>query len=273
MSTDTAEAPAAPAELSFQGELHQLQFEQIKDFIHKRNSLVATLNAAQGDRVSMTEQFKNESTDPQVVAAREALEQAQQALEALIAPLVEQAIAAASGSTDEIEAALSDLDGKLKPALTYFKKMYEGDATVDALPSQDRLKGASVGRAGSGGRRIRGYNVVVTLDGKTTEFENFTSAAKHLDLDTTDLQKIFFDKAGKGPDAALKDLPDVVNFAINFTETDDQGVETENEAIIKAYRTETSGNATEAPVEPTDAEIDSAPAVNDAPTEVNLEEI
>ncbi len=284
VGTEANEAEA-PKELVFQNELHHLAFEQIKQYVSERNAIVGRLNAAQGDRVSLTEQIKNESTDPAIVAAREAVAEAQEALDALVNPLVEQAITDASGSTDDLEKALSDLDGKLKPAVTFFKKAFEGDPTVEALPTQDRLKGATVGRAGSGTRRIRGFNVIVTVDGKTKEFENFAGAAKYLEIDTSDLQKLFFESVGKGMDVKISDLPDEQRFVINYTEVDEDGeTEVEKEAIVKAYRTGESNGSDESGKDDENSSESSEPAAVDlsepevgstdsGPTEVNLEEI
>lgn len=241
-------------ELKFDDEMQQMTFNMLSNLINERNSLVGQANAANGDRQTLTEQIRENSTDPEIVAAREAYSEALLALDALVKPKVEAMIADSAGSVTEIEEKIKELDGKLKPGVTYFKKLYADSDVINHLPTQERLKGASVGRTGAGGRRIRGFNVVVTVDGEASEFENFSSAAAYLDVDTTELQKAFFEKAGTD---VLKEVPDEVNLVINYVEVDDDENETEKEAMVRAYRTEPTGsNATESEPEVEDEDED-----------------
>jgi hypothetical protein len=215
----------------FQDEMHELQFGLLNGLIEKRNDLVGRFNAASGDRVTLTEQIK-ESNDPDIAAARELWAQAYEELMALVTPKVNEIINNAQGSTESIEKDIKELDAKLKPGVTYFKKMY-GENAAKYFASQERVKGAI--RAGGGGKRVRGFDVIVTIDGEDRQFENAASAAKYIgsDVETSDLQKAFFEKTGVD---ASKDAPDVVSLTIEFTDVDGDGNKTEREAFVKFIR-------------------------------------
>src|SRR5690606_11951432 len=109
--------------------------------------------------------------------------------------------------------AVKELESKIRPGITYLKKMY-GEASAKALPDMVR---ARVARSGGGGRRIRGYELAVSVNGEEYGFENFAAASKDLGVPTEVLQAKFFEAAGNP--AALKDAPDTVDFAITAQET------------------------------------------------------
>lgn len=241
----------------FQDEMHQMQFSLLDGLIKKRNDLVGRFNAASGDRQSLTEQVRENSTDPAIVEARERWSQAYLDLMALVDPIVEATITNAQGSTEELEKEIKDLDTKLKPGVTYFKKMY-GENAAKYFTSQERVKGAI--RAGGGGKRVRGFDVIVTIDGEDRQFENAAGAAKFIggDVETSDLQKAFFEKSGV---EASKDAPDVVSLTLSFTEVDGDGNKTEKEAFVKFVRTGKDDAETEAADEATEDE-DVAESIN-----------
>lgn len=251
------------AKPDFTSPFHQMAYEQIEALITKRNDLVGRVNAVTGDRLTLTEQIRENSTDPEIVEARERMSEAVMALEALVKPIVDKIIADASGSQEEIEAAIKEVDAELKPGLTYLKKMV-GEEIVKFLPTQERVKGVRIGS--SGAKRIRGYDIEITVDGATKKFNNFSTAAAYLNLDTSDLQNAFFSKAGV---TESKDAPDVVTFTGNFESTDENGETTSHEAFVKAYRTEAAKGKAKAEPE---AEVESeatAPAVAE---DMNLED-
>lgn len=255
--TDTAtETPAAP---QFKDEFQKMQFTMLNEQIVKRNSLVGRANAAHGDRQSLTEQIRENDTDPDIVEAREQMSKWVLKLDELVKPKVDAVIADAAGSVEGIETEIKEIDSVLKPGLNYYKKLYDDD-TVSQFAAQERLKGTAVRSGGGGGRRIRGFNVIVTVDGEDREFENFTQAAKHLDVDTVDLQKAFFSQAGTED---LKAVPDSVKFTINFPEVDADGNEAEKEAFVRAYRTEPTAGTTDT----TTNASDSTPAAGDESAE------
>lgn len=217
----------------FQDEMQELTFKQLNQFIAKRNDLVGMANAATGDRVTLTESLTESSDDPEIIAAREARDEAIMLLHKLVTPKVEEIIANSSGELETLEAKIKDIDTKLKPGLNYYKKVY-GDEAAEHFSPQARLKGLKVGPVGGGGRRIRGYKVETTVDDETTLHENFASAAKYLDVDTTLLQDAFFTAAGNPKQ--VKDAPDRVEFSVQFTEVDEDGNESVNSSDIVAFR-------------------------------------
>lgn len=270
-SVPTATASDEKAAPVFKDEMHEMQFKMLSNFIVQRNALVGQANAAAGNKDDLIAQIRENSTDADIVAAREAWSQAYEDLMALVMPKVNATIENSQGSAEKIEAEIKELDGKLKPGLTYFKKIY-GEESAEFFPAQDRLKGTQV-RSGGGGRRIRGFNVIVTVDGQSKEFQNFSTAAQYLDVDTLDLQNAFFAKAET---TVLKDVPDVVSLVLNFDEVDEDGNKTEKEALVKAYRTETESSSDQ-----TDgaAKVETAESSDEAVTdaegddEVDLSEI
>lgn len=228
MSTATTDAPV------FVDAMHEAAFNQLAAFIHERNSHVGKANAANGDRMTLTEQITEESTDPKIVKAREARDAAIMQLHELVTPQVDKIMTDAKGSVEEIEKAIKDIDAKLKPGVTYFKRVY-GDESAEALPTQARLKGVRINSGGGSGRRVRGFNFIVNYAGETEECENAAGVAKFLgDIETSIVQEAFFQAAEVD---ASKDAPDTVEFALTLTETDEDGNESESAAQIKAYRT------------------------------------
>lgn len=230
----TTEAPEAAKEIVFVDDFQKAAYDQISGLIHKRNGLAGTANAANGNRLDLTEQITEEDTDPEIVAAREARDNAIERLSALVGPKVDAILADASEGLSGLEAEIKNLDGQIRPGLTYFKKVY-GDDAAEFLPKITRLKGISISNAGTS-RRVRGFNLTVNLDGQIQEFENFASAAKWLDQDTSMLQEAFFSAAGS-PEK-LKDAPDKVQFTVTFNEVDEDENEVSRTATCTAYRPE-----------------------------------
>lgn len=242
-----AQAPAADEGPKFSGPEAEVSFNMIKNLIVERNNKVGRINAVKGDRQTLMEQLRETSDSPSAVEARARRDQAQEALDeaildldAAVRPEVEAVIADSEGAAKNLEEEVKELDGKIKPATSFFKKMF-GEDLAKYLPGLERLKGFSTRGSGSGGRRIRGYNATVTIDGKSTSFDNVASVAKYLDLETVDLQKAFFDAAGN-PEA-LKDAPDVVEFSVTYTETFDDGSNEERTAVVRCERTTNEASA------------------------------
>lgn len=240
--TVVEEAPLPPQQ--FSDEMQQMQFTLFQKMIAERNALVADVNAAAGNKEDLLNFYRETDTsDPALVAAREAWSQAYLDLMAIVEPKVEARIADSKGSQEEAEAKIKDLDGKIKPGLNLYRKLYE-DLDPNAMKyftKQERVKGVGI-RSGSGVRRLRNLAVDITIDGETTTFENFSTAAKHLDWDTGDLQKAFFDKAGTEDP---KKFPAVTSFSANYVETDKDNNETEKDAFIKVRRTDNDNDAPE----------------------------
>ncbi len=225
----------APKEQSFRDELQRLQFTEIEKQIVARNDLVGRANAASGDRVTLTEQMRENDTDPEVVEAREQMSKWALKLDELIKPKVDAIINDSKGSVEELEKKIKEADTLVNPGINFYKKMY-GDEAAEFFTARARLKGTAVRSGGSGGRRIRGFNVSVTLEGKDeVTFENFSAAAKHIGVDTVDLQNAFFAKGGSED---VSKIADKVEYTINYTDTDSEGNKTEHSAYVTAERTE-----------------------------------
>lgn len=231
--------------LTYVDEVHELMHKQLVGLIGQRNTLVAQSNAAQGDRQSLVESIRENDTDPEIVAARAARDEATQRLHELVTPKVNAMMESAKEGSAETEEKVKDLDKKVRTGLTYYKSLYPNEDFIKAMPSLVRVKGGA-GTAGSGGRRIRGYEVEALVDGEVTGFDNFASLAKWLNVETSVLQDKFFEAAGNPK--ALKDAPDTVKFSLSFTDVDEDGNESENDAEITASRT----------VKPSDAHADEA---------------
>lgn len=241
-------------DVKFSSAMQKMQFEGLAEFIKQHNDLVSKINAATGDRDSLFESIANE---PEFAELTAKIAELQEQLETAVNERVEGALANATGDIQGLQDEVKELKSTISSGTTYYKKLYKDD-TVDALPKVDRVKGTRVGT--SGGRRVRGYNVVVTVGDKVDEYDNFAGAAKALGVETTALQEQFFAKAGV---EKLKDAPDEVSFGMSWTDVAEDGTETPVSATVKAYRTGPSG--------PPTAESDEDE--NDEPDEdVNLDE-
>ncbi len=216
--------------LEFKDELQELAYRQLVTFINERNGNVATANAAHGDRASLIESLTETSDDAAIVAAREARDEAMMRLHELVTPKVQHILDNAESSVAEVEEKIKELDKKIKPGLTFYKLNYGEDA-VKGLPAQVRIKGGSGGTSSGGGRRIRNFEIVTTIDGEELLHENMASLAKYLDVETSTLQDKFF-----GDAKSLKDVPDVVEFDVPFTEVDEDDNKSENTAHVTATR-------------------------------------
>lgn len=232
--TEEVEAPVFPDNTA------EVTFNMINQLITERNDQVAKINAVKGDADNLRKQLEETSTDPRAVEAREARDKAQAALDEALEALhsavdeeVQSTLRDSDGKAKEIEESIKELDGKIKPATNFFKKMY-GENLAKHLHSLERLKGFSTRGAGSSGRRVRGYDAEVVIDGESTTYDNLAGAAKYLGVETSDLQKGFFEAAGN-PEQ-LKDAPDTVEFDFAYTETYDDGTSTDKSAHVVCRR-------------------------------------
>lgn len=245
--TATAEVPAQEQateqveEIKFPDEMAKMSFETLTNLIKSRNAKVAEINASKGDAQSLMETLRETSESPEAVAAREARDKAQAeldeailALDKAVRPLVKE-MQESAGDTKDAEAEVTSYDGQIKPGSAFFKKMY-GEELAKRLPSLVRIKGFSTRGAGASGRRVRGFSVDVTTDDVTEGFDNLASAAKYLDLDTSQLQEAFFKAAGLGDNGKLKEAPDRVDFSVEYVDTDEDGNEETKTANLVATR-------------------------------------
>lgn len=235
---------------TFADDLQRLQFEQLNKMVVTRNGLVGKVNAASGDRMSLTEQIRENDNDPEIAEAREQMSIWSEKLNDLVKPKVDAIVENAKGSIAEFETELKEMESTLNTGLSFYKKSY-GDDAAAFFTTRERLKGTQV-RSGTGTRRIRGWYVTVTIDGESKQFENFSSAAKHANADTGDLQTAFFAKAGT--EDPKKISVNEVSFVINITDVDDDGNSVEKEALISCVKQEVESPAAQ----------EEAPAVTDS---------
>lgn len=236
---EETEEETEPETPNFPDEMAEMSFNMLSNLINNRNSEVGKINAVKGDRQTLTDQITENSTSPEIVEAREAAEAAKlawdeavMALHAAVQPEVDNLLKDAEASVKDTEERVKELDAKIKPGTTYFKKMY-GENLAKFLPALARLKGFSTKGAGASGRRVRGYDVEVVIDGEGTTFPNLASAAKYLEVETATLQEHFFRAAGV---ENLKDAPDRVDFEVEYTDTNDDGEQEQYTARVVATR-------------------------------------
>jgi hypothetical protein len=222
-------------DVKFANKMQEMQFNGLAEFIKQHNDLVAKINAATGDRDYLFESIANE---PEFAELTAKIAELQEQLETAVNERVEGALANATGDIAGLQDEVKELKSTISSGTTYYKKLYK-DESAEKLPKVDRVKGTRVGT--SGGRRVRGYNVIVTVGSQVDEYDNFASAAKALGVETTALQEQFFAKAGV---EKLKDAPEEVSFGMSWTDTDENGAETNVTATVKAYRTGPSGPPT-----------------------------
>jgi DNA-binding FrmR family transcriptional regulator len=220
----------------FTNAMQKMQFEALVEMINEHNALVGKINAVTGNKDALEENIRESD---EFATIREQIATLQDQFDAAVKAKVEAALAEAKdgGDTESDAAKAKELKNTIGAGQSYYKKLY-GDAAAEDFPKVDRIKGTRASGGGAGGRRVRGYNVIVTENGESDEYENFATAAKALGLATTDLQEQFFAKAGV---EKLKDAPETVEFEVSWTEVDEDGNESEASAHIKAYRTGESG--------------------------------
>lgn len=233
--------------------LKQMQIDAMTEMIVERNELVGKVNAATGSKDALADSIRNSD---QFEDLRNQIAELEDALDAQVDALVKERLENATEVGSEVTDKIKELDAALTPGLTYFKKIY-GQEAFDELPKRDRVKGVRTGGGGGGGKRIRGFNWVVTVGDESTEYENAASTAKALGIDTKTLQEQLFAKAGV---EQVKDLPNEVTLSMSWDDVAEDGTKTPVTASIRAYRTE--------PVEATE---DESPTVSDeSDVEVDL---
>lgn len=227
MSETTTEAPAKQ-ELTFSSPMEKMQYEAMEQFIGEYNDLVGKINAATGDKDALAVQIAKEKFADELAE----ITRLQEALDAKVDVEVEKALTSDQGDMTELTEKAKDLKGKIGAGINYFKKLY-GDESAEKFTKQERLKGQRVGGTATGTRRIRGFRVTITQGDEAKDYENFASAAKSLGLSTGELQEFFFAKAGA---TDLSDIGNVVEFDLNWNDTDEEGNEVPNSATVKCYR-------------------------------------
>lgn len=226
--------------------LKQMQIDAMTEMIVERNELVGKVNAATGSKDALADSIRNSE---QFEDLRNQIAELEEALESQVDALVKERLENATEVGSDVTEKIKELDAALTPGLTYFKKIY-GEEAFNELPKRDRVKGVRTGGGGGGGKRIRGFNWVVTVGNESTEYENAATTAKALGIDTKTLQEQLFAKAGV---ETVKELPNEVILTMSYEDVAEDGTKTSVSATIRAYRTE-----------PTETE-DESPTVSDEP--------
>lgn len=238
--------------MEFASPLEKTYYDALAGSITEYNGKVAEVNAGLGNREELADSIRDSDEFADV---RNQIATLQEQLDAAVNERVEAKLANATDNTEALMAEVKELKSTITAGLTYYKKMFP--ETSAEFPKVERVKGARVGGSGSGGKRVRGYNLIVTYaNGESEEYENFASAAKALGMDTSTLQEQFFNKAQV---EKIKDAPDTVEWGLSWEETDEDGVTTPNSATFKAYRTGPSGptkDETPAATEPESDEVE-----------------
>lgn len=189
-------------------------FDSVTSDTNEYNALFGQIESVSGDPQALLENLRETSKTPAVVASRkkiaeltEALFAEEQKRDAVLKTEVDKIREDAAGKVEELTNEMEAIDERASAGRNYLKKLRPD--VVHLLPTKAHAKRAGGGK-GSGGRRIRGYNVVV--NGK--QYANVSEAAKDLSVDAKVLQTPFFDKVGDTrPDSVQ------VNAVINNTET------------------------------------------------------
>jgi hypothetical protein len=132
-------------------------------------------------------------------------------------PLITPAYEKALNEVGVDPEAIKELKKKVAAGVRYLTTMYGEEVLVDAPKAKAMRAGGTGGTTGT--RRIHGFDVYV--DGKLSGTKNkegvlqsnFASGARDLGIETIELQRMFFDKAGR-EDYKAEDFPASVEFNI-----------------------------------------------------------
>jgi hypothetical protein len=225
-------------EQTFANPMQKMQFDALAEMIKDHNALVTQVNAATGDKDALAEAIVQQD---EFADLRNKIAELQEQLDAAVDVKVQEALSSDQGDVTEATEKAKELKGTITSGINYYKKLY-GDSAAEAFPKQERLKGASRAGSGAGGRRIRGFRVIITDANGPTEYENFANASKALGIDTKDLQEHFFAKAGA---EKLADVPDEVTFTLEWEDVAEDGTKSKASATVKAYREVPTGTSEE----------------------------
>jgi hypothetical protein len=211
--------------------------ERLIGEIEEHNKIVKEIKASSSNLDDVMDSVRA-GDDPKVVKARERIESLNADLEKVEASLREYVKAQAEKilstqketDTSALDEQRKSLSQKISQGVNYLAGETGVDKKALPLPKVATLRGMSSGEgAGAGGRRLRGFSVVV--DGKEALMggkSSFSAAAKVLNTDTANLQEAYFKAAGTNE---AEKFPAKVEFTFD------------GHAVV-AYRTE-GGAATE----------------------------
>lgn len=190
---------------------------------------VEQYNAAvgKGEAVESIEKFQKTfmETDPQFAEFNAQIEALESKLEDILSarlvqatPLVQPAYEKALSEVGVDPEQIKELKKQITAGVRYLTSMYGEEVLADAPKAKAMRTAGSTGTTGT--RRIRGFDVYV--DGKLSGSNNkdgvfksnFASGARDLGIETTELQRMFFEKVGR-EDFKADDFPAVVEFEVN----------------------------------------------------------
>lgn len=199
----------------------KLAYERYVALVDQYNAQVNKTKTVES-REKFQETFMAE--DPQFAEFNEKIEKLESALESVLSqrliaatPLVETAYQNALANVGVDPEALKETKKQIAASSKFLTSMYSEDVLKDAPKPEAMRVTSGTSNAGSGGRRIRGFDWYV--DGEKAQAKNSqgvlkstaTVAARVLDVAVPDLQEAFFKNAGS-EDYKNESFPTVVDF-------------------------------------------------------------
>lgn len=179
--------------------------ERLIGEIEEHNGIVAQIKASSSNLDDVMDSVRA-GDDAKVVKARDRIEALNAELEKVESTLRDYVKAQAEKilseqketDTSGLDEQRKALSAKISQGVNYLAGETGVDKKALPLPKVATLRGMSSGEgAGAGGRRLRGFSVVV--DGKEALMggkSSFSAAAKVLNTDTANLQEAYFKAAG-----------------------------------------------------------------------------
>lgn len=203
---------------------------QLDDFgkvaLDKYTTIVASYNAdvKKAKAVDSIDEFSENfmETDDSVAEVNAKIEKLESAVEdlksqrlSIATPLIGPAYEAAVAGAGVDVTAMDEQLKLIRTTAKYLTAVYGDEVLKDTDKVESRK--SSGGGTGTGGRRIRGFDIYI--DGKFSFKENkdgvkkstFSIAASDLGVETTELQRAFFDAAGM-EDTKNDEFPALVEF-------------------------------------------------------------
>lgn len=219
-----------------------IQFDDFGKMAYDRYvAVVEQYNEAvgKGEAVESLDKFREQFMDtaPELAEFNAQIEQLMSEVESikirrLLAgdPLVQPAYDKALNEVGVDPEAIKELKKKIGASSRFLISEY-GDEVLNDAPKPKAMRAGGTSTGATGTRRIRGFDVEV--DGVLTGAKNkdgvfksnFASGARVLGIETTELQRLFFEKA-KSEDYKADDFPALVEFEydgkkISITKTDE----------------------------------------------------
>lgn len=210
----------------FLGEFEKMAWERLASTIEAHNAETGKLKAVSGDPQELLEALRvANSDDPNVQAAQAAVTEADRALndavnalDALLKPQAEAMQSEAAAQVEAITSKVDELYKTIKAGQNYLKGLVSNDKDpLAGLPEVKRVKAGNSGSGGSGQKRLRGFDFYVNgkiqtiRDAQGVERSNLAAAAKAVGCETNALRGAFYQAMGTEDAEKFKDE---VKFAV-----------------------------------------------------------